>query len=196
MSQNFFSNLAQVEYAISEETQEEREQYGELRLTALIEMKAVVYSCVWCDTKKTRQMMRYIDMKSVEVAKLSDISSSTVRSAKGIICGNENICKRTIVIAIALTEGYNRIENFVPDMVIRHIEDKGCCNKKKYKVSELREELDFLKAYNQIQMKSQLDALDSDKLAYIFSILKPSLLTGGDDSSVNMQKLRLLSKIM
>lgn len=44
--------------------------------------------------------------------------------------------------------------------------------------------------------KLRLTALDPNKLAYIFNILKPSLLTGGEDASVNMQKLRILSKIM
>ena len=45
-------------------------------------------------------------------------------------------------------------------------------------------------------MKNVMNALDTDKLAYIFSILKPSFLTYGEDASVNMQKLRFLSKIM
>ena len=45
-------------------------------------------------------------------------------------------------------------------------------------------------------MKERLDRLDSDKLLYIFSILKPSLITYGEDTSVNMQKLRFLSKII
>lgn len=97
---------------------------------------------------------------------------------------------------MALTKGYDRVESFIPDMVLRHIEEGTCCDEKQYEASEMRAELDFLRYYNQILMKSRLDALDSDKLAYIFSILKPSLLTGGEDASVNMQKLRILSKIM
>ncbi len=45
-------------------------------------------------------------------------------------------------------------------------------------------------------MKSRLNELDPDKPTYIFGILKPSLLTGGKEPSVNMQKLQILSKIM
>lgn len=72
----------------------------------------------------------------------------------------------------------------------------NCCNEKQYELSEIQSELTFLRSYNQIRMKNVMNALDTDKLAYIFSILKPSLLTYGEDVSVNMQKLRFLSKIM
>lgn len=213
MSQNFFGRLAETERFISAESPEERERYGKFRMTAFREMKSAVYSCIWCDTEKTRQMMRCIDIKSVDAAKLSGISPNTVRSARskasqrlyrifgddvfdGIICGDERICKRTITIAMALTKGYDRIENFVPDLVLRHIEERSCCSEKQYDLSEITSELKFLKSYNQILMKSRLNALDPDKLAYIFGMLKPSLLTGGEVPSVNMQKLRILSKIM
>lgn len=213
MPQNFFGRLAETERFISAESPEEREQYGKFRLTALREMKSAVYSCIWCDTEKTRQMMRCIDIKSVDAAKLSGISPNTVRSARskasqrlyrifgddvfdGIICGDERICGRTITIARALTKGYDRIENFIPDAVLRHIEERSCCSEKQYDLSEITSELKFLRLYNQILMKSRLNALDPDKLAYIFSMLKPSLLTGGEETSVNMQKLRILSKIM
>lgn len=209
----FFGRLAETERFMSSESSEDREKYGKLRFTALGAMKAAVHSCVWCDTEKTRQMMRYIDRKSVEAAKLSDISPNTVRSARskasqrlyrifgddvfeGIICGDEKSCKRTITIAKALTKGYDRIENFVPDAVLHHVEERSCCNEKQYELSEIQSELTFLRSYNQIRMKNVMNALDTDKLAYIFSILKPSSLTYGEDVSVNMQKLRFLSKIM
>lgn len=213
MPQNFFGRLTETERFISAESPEEREQYGKLRLTALGEMKSAVYSCKWCDTEKTRQMMRYIDIKSVEAANLSGISPNTVRSARskasqrlyrifgddvfdGIICGDERICGRIITTARALTKGYDRIENFIPDLVLRYIEERCCYNENQYELSEITLELKYLRQYNQILMKSRLNALDPDKLAYIFGMLKPSLLTGGEDASVNMQKLRILSKIM
>lgn len=213
MSQNFFSQIAETENMILAESQEEQEQYGELRLTALREMKTAVISCAWCDTEKTRQMVRYMDMRAVDVAKYQGISPNTVRSARskasqrlyrifgddvfeGIICGDEKICNRTITLARVLTKGYDRVDNFIPDTVIRHIESKGCCSENQYEFSEIREELRFFKFCNQIIMKEWLDRLDTDKLAYIFSILKQSLLTCGEDNTGHMQKLRFLSKII
>lgn len=210
MSQNFFSQIAETENMILTESQEEQEQYGKLRLTALREMKTAVISCAWCDTEKTRQMVRYMDMRAVDVAKYQGISPNTVRSARskasqrlyrifgddvfeGIICGDEKICNRTVVLARVLTKGYDRVENFIPDTVIRHIEIKGCCSENQYEFSEIREELRFFKFCNQIVMKEWLDRLDTDKLAYIFSILKQSLISHDD---VNMDKLRLLGKII
>ncbi len=213
MSQNFFSQITETENMILAESQKEREQYGKFRLTALREMKAAVMSCVWCDTEKTRQMVRYMDMRAVDAAKYQGISPNTVRGSRskaskrlydifgedvfeGIISGNKSICDRTIVLARVLTKGYDRVENFIPDMVIRHIESKGCCSERQYEFSEIKEELKFFKFCNKIIMKEWLDRLDSNKLLYIFSILKPSLITYGEDASVNMQKLRFLSKII
>lgn len=213
MSQNFFSKITETENMILAESQEECEQYGLYRLTALREMKTAVMSCAWCDTEKTRQMVRYINMRAVDAAKYQGISPNTVRGARskasrrlydifgddvfeGIISGDKSICERTIALARVLTKGYDRVENFIPDMVIRHIESKGCCSENQYELSEIKEELKFFKFCNKIIMKERLDRLDSDKLLYIFSILKPSLITYGEDTSVNMQKLRFLSKII
>lgn len=210
MSRNFFSQIAETENFILSESDEEREQYGLYRLTALREMKTAVMSCAWCDTEKTRQMMRYIDMRAVDSAKYQGISPNTVRGARskasqrlydifgddvfeGIISGKRSICDRTIVLARVLTKGYDRTENFIPDMVIRTIENKGCCSENQYEISELREELSFFKFYNQLIMKERLDRLDADKLIYIFSVLKQKLIS---DNAVNMNKLRLLSKII
>ena len=212
MSQNFFSQITETESLILSETDEERKQYG-YRLTALREMKTAVMSCAWCDTEKTRQMVRYMNMRAVDAAKYQGISPNTVRGARskasrrlydifgdgvfeGIISGDKSICERTIALARVLTKGYDRVENFIPDMVIRHIERKGCCSERQYELSEIKEELKFFKFCNKIIMKERLDRLDSDKLLYIFSILKPSLITYGEDTSVNMQKLRFLSKII
>ena len=209
MSQNFFSKIAETESLILSETDEERKQYG-YRLTALREMKTAVMSCVWCDTEKTRQMVRYMNMRAVDAAKYQGISPNTVRGARskaskrlydifgedvfeGIISGNKSICDRTIVFARVLTKGYDRVENFIPDTVIRSIEDKGCCSERQYELSEIKEELKFFKFCNKIIMKEWLDGLDADKLAYIFSILKQSLISYND---VNIDKLRLLSKII
>ncbi|MGN1036478.1 MAG: hypothetical protein ACI4PX_01755, partial [Ruminococcus sp.] len=168
---------------------------------------------IWCDTEKTRQMMRYIERRSVDVAKLSGVSPNTVRSARskaskrlynifgenvfdGIICGDESICKRTIVLSKALRNGYDRIENFIPDTILRNIENRITCNyEKEYELSEMTEEIKFLKDYNQITMKSRFDSLDSDKLSYLLNLLKPCLLNG-EELSANMQKLRILHKIM
>lgn len=170
MSQNFFDKMTETENFIQSETDEEREQYGSLRLTALNEMKTAVMSCAWCDTEKTRQMIRCINMRAVDVEKYYDISQHTVRSARskasrrlysmfgdnvfdGIITGDKSICRRTITLSRALTKGYFRIENFIPDTVIRSIERKGCCSENQYQANELREELCFLRYYNQIIMK-------------------------------------------
>lgn len=213
MSQNFFSQITETENMILAESQEEQEQYGLYRLTALREMKTAVMSCAWCDTEKTRQMVRYMDMRAVDAAKYQGISPNTIRGARskaskrlydifgddvfeGITCGDEKICNRTVALARVLTKGYDRVENFIPDIVIRSIENKGCCSENHYELSEIKEELKFFKCYNQIIMKERLDRLDFDKLAYIFSILKPSLLTYGEDTLVNMQKLRFLNKII
>ena len=213
MSQNFFGKIAETERLILSETDEEREQYSLYRLTALREMKTAVMSCAWCDTGKTRQMVRCMNMRAVDAAKYQGISPNTVRGARskaskrlynifgddvfeGITCGDEKICNRTVVLARVLTNGYDRVENFIPDMVIRHIESKGCCSERQYELSEIKEELKFFKFCNKIIMKEWLDRLDSDKLLYIFSMLKPSLITYGEDTSVNMQKLRFLSKII
>ncbi|MCM1506446.1 MAG: hypothetical protein NC177_04845 [Ruminococcus flavefaciens] len=210
MSQNFFDKMRETENLIQSETDEEREQYGSLRLTALNEMKTAVISCAWCDTEMTRQMIHYINMRAVDVEKYYDISQHTVRSARskasrrlysmfgdnvfdGIITGDKSICHRTITLSRALTKGYVRIENFVPNTVIRSIERKGCCSENQYQANELREELCFLRYYNQIVMKDQLESLDSDKLIYIYNILKQNLIS---DDKVNMDKLRLLSKII
>lgn len=210
MSQNFFSQIVETENLILSESDEEREQYGLYRLTALREMKTAVMSCAWCDTEKTRQMMRYIDMRAVDSAKYQGISPNTVRSARskaskrlygifgddvfeGIISGNRSICDRTVVLARVLTKGYDRIENFIPDTVIRTIESKGGFSENQYEISDLREEIKFFKSYNQIIMKEWLDRLDADKLIYIFSLLKQNLIS---DNAVNMDKLRLLGKII
>lgn len=210
MSQNFFSQIAETENLILSESDKEREQYGLYRLTALREMKTAVMSCAWCDTEKTRQMMRYIDMRAVDSAKYQGVSPHTVRSARskaskrlysifgnnvfeGIIGGDKKICNRTVVLARVLTKGYDRVENFIPDTAIRSIENKGCCSENQYEIADLKEELEFFKYYNQIIMKEWLDRLDADKLAYIFSVLKESLILHDD---VNMDKLRLLSKII
>lgn len=210
MSQNFFSRIEETENLILSETDKEREQYGLYRLTALREMKTAVMSCAWCDTEKTRQMMRYINMRAVDAAKYQGISQHTVRSARskaskrmycifgddvfeGIISGDKHICYRTVVLAKVLTKGYDRTESFIPDMVIRNIENKGCCSENQYEVADLKEELEFFKSYNQIIMKEWLDRLDADKLVYIFSVLKQSLIS---DNAVNMTKLRLLGKII
>lgn len=213
MSRNFFGRLIETQQLILAESSEEREQYSKFRLTALQELKSAVYSCIWCDTEKTRQMMRYIERRSVDVAKLSGVSPNTVRSARskaskrlynifgenvfdGIICGDESICKRTIVLSKALRNGYDRIENFIPDTILRNIENRITCNyEKEYELSEMTEEIKFLKDYNQITMKSRFDSLDSDKLSYLLNLLKPCLLNG-EELSANMQKLRILHKIM
>lgn len=210
MSQNFFDKMTETENLIQSETDEEREQYGSLRLTALNEMKTAVMSCAWCDTEKTRQMMRCINMRAVDVEKYYDISQHTVRSARskaskrlysmfgdnvfeGIITGDKSICHRTITLSRALTRGYVRIENFIPDTVICSIERKGCCSENQYEFYEIKEEVEFLRYYNQIIMKNRLESLDSDKLIYIYNILKQNLISG---DKVNMDKLRLLSKII
>lgn len=210
MSQNFFSQITETENMILAESQEEREQYGKFRLTALREMKTAVMSCAWCDTEKTRQMMRYINMRAVDSAKYQGVSPHTVRSARskaskrmydifgddvfeGIISGDKSICDRTVVLARVLIKGYDRVENFIPDTVIRSIESKGCCSGNHYELSEIKEELKFFKFYNQIMMKEWLDRLDADKLAYIFSLFKENLIS---DNAVNMDKLRLLGKII
>ena len=209
MSQNFFNQIAETESLILSETDEERKQYG-YRLTALREMKTAVMSCAWCDTEKTRQMVRYINMRAVDAAKYQDISPNTVRGARskaskrlydifgddvfeGIISGSKRICDRTIVLARVLTKGYDRVENFIPDTVIRSIENKGCCSENQYEFSEIKEELEFFKSYNQITMKENFCRLDADKLTYIFSVLKQNLIS---DNAVNMDKLRLLGKII
>lgn len=210
MSQNFFGKIEETENLILSESDEEREQYGKFRLTALREMKTAVMSCAWCDTEKTRQMVRYMNMRAVDAAKYQGISPNTVRGARskasgrlydifgddvfeGIISGNKRICDRTIVLARVLTKGYDRVENFIPDTVIRSIEDKGCCSENQYELSEIKEEIEFFKSYNQITMKEKLCRLDADKLAYIFSLLKQNLIS---DNAVNMDKLRLLGKII
>lgn len=210
MSQNFFGKIEETENLIRSESDEEREQYGLYRLMALREMKTAVMSCAWCDTEKTRQMMRYINMRAVDSAKYQGISPHTVRSARskaskrmydifgddvfeGIISGDKSICDRTVVLARVLTKGYDRVENFIPDTVIRSIESKGCCSGNHYELSEVQEELKFFKFYNQIMMKERFEKLDTDKLAYIFGILKQSLISHDD---VNIDKLRLLGKII
>lgn len=210
MSQNFFGKIEETENLIRSESDEEREQYGLYRLMALREMKMAVMSCAWCDTEKTRQMMRYINMRAVDSAKYQGVSPHTVRSARskaskrmydifgddvfeGIISGDKSICDRTVVLARVLTKGYDRVENFIPDTVIRSIESKGCCSGNHYELSEIKEELKFFKYYNQIVMKERLDGLDTDKLAYIFSLFKENLIS---DNAVNMDKLRLLGKII
>ena len=213
MSQNFFSQITETENMILTESQEEQEHYGLYRLTALREMKTAVMSCAWCDTEKTRQMVRYMDIRAVDAAKYQGISPNTIRGARskasrrlydifgddvfeGIILGDKRVCSRSIVLSKVLTKGYDRIENFIPDMVICSIENKGCCSENQYEIADLKEELEFFKSYNQITMKERLNRLDFDKLSYIFSILKPNLLTYGEDTSVNMQKLRFLNKII
>ncbi|MDE6678589.1 MAG: hypothetical protein K2K02_06065 [Ruminococcus sp.] len=161
MSQNFFSQITETENMILAESQEEQEQYGLYRLTALREMKTTVMSCAWCDTEKTRQMVRYMNMRAVDAAKYQGISPNTVRGARskasrrlydifgddvfeGIISGDKSICERTIALARVLTKGYDRVENFIPDMVIRHIESKGCCNERQYELLKLKKNLNFL----------------------------------------------------
>lgn len=210
MSQNFFNSLNEAEqYVLNLPDEEQNADY--LRsVKALSLLKGYVFSCAWCNTEKTRLLMRNIRKKAVDVAEITGVSANTVRSARsqaskklfsifgsdvfdGIKFGDKKVCNRTITIVRVLNEGYSDVENYIPDIILRELEKTPAVLDEQYDFPELKCEVEFIRRYSLISMMKNFNSLDMKKLRYLFGVLNADLI---ENNTVNIQKLRILGKIM
>lgn len=108
----------------------------------------------------------------------------------------QKICNRTLALINAVNKGFEHVENYIPESILQRLEGMSLNSDKVFKLNELSEEFDFFKIYNTISMQKYFEKLDKDKLVFTFKILKSELLDSKNNMSVNVQKLRVLSKIM
>lgn len=213
MSQNFFSRLAETEQLLAQELPEERSENYDLSIKTICALKRFVYSCAWSNTEKTRLLMRNIHRKAIDAAKITGVSANTVRSARsqaskklfgmfgddvfdGMIVGDKQICYFTLNLIKVIHEGYDRPETFLPEPILQKLEGMAGNCTTTYELKELTEELLFFKQYSMISMMKQFSNLDPEKLSFLFRIFQSDLLISTGDTSINIQKLRFLSKIM
>lgn len=213
MSQNFFVCLSETEQILAEELSENRTENFDLRIKTIRALKGFVYSCAWSNTEKTRLLMRNIHRRAVDVAKMTGVSANTVRSSRsqaskklfrifgndifdGIVIGDKKVCQRTLILIRSVKEGFDRVETFLPEIILQKLEGMtGCCTFD-YDLKDLTEEMAFFKHYNTVSMMRRFSCLNPDKLSFLFSILQSDLFGDTGDAFVNVQKLRVLSKIM
>lgn len=213
MSQNFFDRLSQTEQLLKDELPEARSENYDLSLKTIGILRQFVFSCAWSDTEKTRQMMRNIHRRAVDAAEICKVSPHTVRSARSqaskklfqmfgedvfekIIVGGKETCRKTMVLIEAIHQGYDRVENFIPDSLLRKLESQQSCGNAKYEPKELGDVLLFLGRFDLIAMQRQLATLDQDKLMYVFEILNNDLVSADSEHRVNHLKLYILRQIM
>ena len=213
MSQNFFSCLFETEQRLKNKLPEARSENHDLSLKTIGVLKQFVNSCKWNDTEKTRLMIRNIHRRAVDTAKICNVSPHTVRSARSqaskklfrlfgedvfnkIMNGDRELCNRTLALIYAISFGYDRVENYMPDVLLRKLESQQSSIDVKFAPEELSDVITFLGRFDLIAMQKQLEKLDQEKLMYVFEILKDDLLLDDGEQNVNMLKLSILNQIM
>ena len=213
MAQGFFSRLTETEEILKQQIADGNSDEYKLSIETLSSLKAFVASCIWSDTEKTHVLIRNIHRRAVDAAKITGVSANTVRSARsqaskklfgifgddvfeGIICSDKKICNRTLALINVVNKGFEHVENYIPESILQKLEGMSLNSDKVFKLNELSEEFDFFKIYNTISMQKNFEKLDKDKLVFTFKILNSELLDSKNNMSVNVQKLRVLSKIM
>lgn len=213
MSQNFFDRLSQTEQLLKDELPEARSENYDLSLKTIGLLRQFVFSCAWNDTEKTRQMMRNIHRRAVDAAEICKVSPHTVRSARSqaskklfqmfgedvfekIIVGDKETCRKTMVLISAINQGYDRVENYMPDFLLRKLEAQQSGTDAEINFSELGDVITFLGRFDLIAMQKQLEKLDQNKQMYVFQILKSDLVSDKGEQYVNLTKLSILHKIM
>lgn len=212
MSQNFFRELEAAREVLSGRSQQERDKHHALGMITLNELQTFVLSCVWKDTEKTRQLMRYIDLRAVDAAKKMKVSEHTVRSARsqassrlfyifgekvfeGIICGDMKICFRTRIIIHAINDGYTQVENYIPDVIRRELDVIPEIGDIPFESKQFERELNFIKNYSIISMMKEFNTLDKNKLRYLYGILRQPLFDFKENRPVNEEKLNILKML-
>jgi hypothetical protein len=213
MAQGFFSRLTETEEILKQQIADGNSDEYKLSIETLSSLKVFVASCIWNDTDKTHVLIRNIYRRAVDAAKTAGVSANTVRSARsqaskklfgifgddvfeGIIGSDIKICNRTLALISAVNNGFEHVENYIPESILQRLEGMSLNSDKVFKLNELSEEFNFFKNYNTISMQKNFEKLDKDKLVFTFKILKSELLDSKNNMSVNVQKLRALSKIM
>lgn len=148
-----------------------------------------ILSCKWNDTRRVRDIVGTMRLSSAEAAKSLGISANTVRSTRSKIndklhsilgndifdiirFGNEKQQTELLMKLNYLLSGYSNADNFVPEIVIDKIFEKGAVAQKSYELKELKNELIFLAKYDVINMMRTLDVINEDKLRYILQNLR------------------------
>ena len=213
MSQNFFDRLSQTEQLLKDELPKARSENYDLSLKTIGMLRQFVFSCAWSDTEKTRLMMRNIHRRAVDAAEICNVSPHTARSARTqaskklfqmfgdnvfekIIVGDKETCRKTMVLISAINQGYDRVENYMPDLLLRKLESQQSGTDAEINFSELGDVITFLGQFDLIAMQKQLEKLDQDKLMYVFEILKDDLVFTDSEHRVKFLKLYILRQIM
>lgn len=147
-----------------------------------------IWSCLWRNTPRTKQLVETINMKPEKAAIILQINPSTVRSARSQISAilyeefggdvfdvirsnNKARLEELKFRLIYKSRGYDDASNFIPKIVIDEVFGRRRVSDRSYKAKECRRELQFIAKYDVINMLRILDTLDKDKLAFLLENL-------------------------
>lgn len=210
MTDTFFSELSDAEAYFQEDRSDDEFVERKRVFSALC---SYVLSCKWQDTARTHEMIRNINLNSVDAAMRMDISPNTVRSARSaasnrlyslfgkdvfriIKSGNSADLNNLYDLVYILSCDYDSAELLIPADLIGWIMNYPRESVKRYSVEELSAELAFIGDYDVLKMKRRLCKLDVDKLHYILEVLRESVFNFDKTLTVNAERFELLQRII
>ena len=200
-----FTKVAKNTASVEKRMFEDGDIYLWSNRDALIQLNMLIQSGIWGTSKSTKDLLKYIDMKAPEAAKILGKSPNTIRAQRSqasdlleCLLGKDIIDKCISPDKEDIAEAIKRIES-VKNM---HLVDKFMVSdivvpaeypKKNYKLEDCSKEIEVLAELSNLHRERLLSEVNPKKMAYLFKVLgEPNILKEDDERTFNTNKAELL----